>query len=250
MKLSLCVVTLNEEQNLPRCLRSCRDVVDEIVVLDSGSTDATHLIASRFGARVLHQDWLGHQGQKNKVISLATHDWVLLLDADEELSPELQAEIAQIKQAGPPAGVSGYSMPRCVLYDGRWIRHGDWYPDRLVRLFNRQRGRFVGIEPHCYAAIDASDQVVRLSGDIFHYSFRDAADHWDRAQKYSRIWAKTNYAVGRRANALSPWLHAGFRWLRTYLLRGGFLDGRQGWQIARITTREVFFKYQLLRNER
>ena len=245
MKISLCVVTLNEEENLPRCLRSCADVADEIVVVDSGSSDATGQIALGFGARVIRQQWLGHIGQKNHAVSLAANDWVLLLDADEELSPNLQSELIAFKRAGPPAGVAGGSMPRCVLYEGRWIRHGDWYPDRLVRLFNRAAGRFTGLEPHPYVQLTGSVRPFR--GDIFHYSFRDAADHWDRCEKYSRIWVQSQWANGKRAGALAPWTHAAWRWFRGYILRAGFLDSPQGWRIARMNSRETFLKYRLLR---
>jgi glycosyltransferase involved in cell wall biosynthesis len=148
MKISFCLITFNEEPNLPRCLASCADLADEIVILDSGSTDGTARIAREFHARFEHQDWLGYVGQKNQILSLATHDWVFSLDADEELSPELRAEVRRLKTGEPSPGLSGFSMPRCVLYEGRWIRHGDWYPDRLVRLFRRDRARFAGGKVH------------------------------------------------------------------------------------------------------
>ncbi len=174
MKISFCLITLNEEKNLPRCLASCAGLADEIIVLDSGSTDATEKIARQFGARFEHQDWLGFVGQKNRVLSLATRDWIFSLDADEELSPELRAEILSLKNSGAPShNVNGYSMPRCVLYEGRWIRHGDWYPDRLVRLFRRDHARFAGGNVH--ERLEISGPVQDLHGDLHHYSFADAA---------------------------------------------------------------------------
>jgi glycosyltransferase involved in cell wall biosynthesis len=245
MKISFCLITLNEESNLPRCLRSLADLADEIVVLDSGSTDGTERIAREYGARFEHQDWLGYVGQKNKVLSLATHEWVFSIDADEELSPELRTEIRRIKSAGSPADLSGWSMPRCVLYEGRWIRHGDWYPDRLVRLFRPDRARFAGGKVHERLELDGSVQA--LSADLYHHSFKDAADHWARCEKYARLWAETQHEAGRTAGPLAPFTHAAFRWFRGYVLKRGFLDGPQGWRIAGFCAREVALKYRLLR---
>ena len=180
MKISFCLITLNEEENLMRCLRSCADLADELVIVDSGSTDGTARIASEFGARFVHQDWLGYVEQKNKVLSLAQNEWVFSLDADEELSPALRKEILTLKQTTATGDVSGFSMPRCVLYEGRWIRHGDWYPDRLTRLFRRERVKFAGGRVH--ERLEISGAVTPLRGDLHHYSFRDAADHRARGE--------------------------------------------------------------------
>jgi glycosyltransferase involved in cell wall biosynthesis len=245
MKISFCLITLNEEANLPRCLASCAGLADEIVVLDSGSTDRTREIALGHGARFEHQDWLGYVGQKNRVVSMARHEWVFSLDADEELSTELRAEIRLLREAEPAADRSGFSMPRCVRYEGRWIRHGDWYPDRLVRLFRKSRARFEGGRVHERLVLEG--RVVPLRGELHHYSFRDAADHRARCEKYARLWAETQHEQGRQAGPLAPWLHAFLRWCRGYLLRRGFLDGRQGWRIAAFCAWEVHLKYRLLR---
>jgi glycosyltransferase involved in cell wall biosynthesis len=245
VKLSFCLITRNEEHNLPRCLQSCLGLAEEILVVDSGSTDGTELVAREFGARFERQPWLGYVGQKNKALSLATHEWVFSLDADEELSPELQAEVRLLKGAERPAELSGYSMPRCVFYEGRWIRHGDWYPDRLVRLFRRSRAQFAGGKVH--ERLDLAGRVVPLRGELRHYSFRDAADHWERCQAYAQLWAETQHEAGKTAGPLAPSVRGAFRWLRGYLLRLGFLDGRHGWQIACLNAREVALKYRLLR---
>jgi glycosyltransferase involved in cell wall biosynthesis len=146
-------------------------LVDEIVIVDSGSQDSTHEIAARFGARWLHQDWLGYVGQRNLALSHARHEWILVLDADEELSPQLQDEIRGLRTDGPAPDATGYSMPRCVLYDGRWIRHGDWYPDRLTRLFRSGSARYAGAKVH--ERLEISGRVIALKGDLHHYSFRD-----------------------------------------------------------------------------
>jgi glycosyltransferase involved in cell wall biosynthesis len=245
MKISFYLITLNEEENLPRCLKSCANLADEIVVLDSGSKDGTEQIARQFGARFERQEWLGYVGQKNKVLSLAKHPWVFSLDADEEFSPELIEEIKLLRGIEPAADRSGFSMRRCVLYEGRWIRHGDWYPDRLVRLFRRDRGRFVGGKVH--ERLEISGRLVSLRGEIYHYSFRNPQDHWERSQKYARLWAETQQEAGQTAGALTAYGHAAHRWLRGYVLRRGFLDGKQGWRIAAFCAREVFLKYRLLR---
>ena len=245
MKISFCLITLNEEKNLARCLKSCADLADEIIVLDSGSADGTERIARQFGARWEHQDWPGFVGQKNRALSLATQPWVFSIDADEELSSELRDEIRLLKEIEPKEDRSGFSVSRCVCYEGRWIRHGDWYPDRLVRLFRRDRARFAGGKVH--ERLEISGRIVRLWGELHHYSFTDAADHWARCEKYARLWAESQHEEGHTVGPLAPSTHAFFRWLRAYVLRRGFLDGKLGWRIATYAAAEVRLKYKLLR---
>lgn len=245
MKISFCIITLNEEANLRRCLASCRDLADEIVVLDSGSTDGTECIAREFGAKWEVQSWAGYVGQKNKLLALASNEWVFSIDADEELSPRLREEIRAICAEEPDGRTSGYSMPRCVFYEGRWIRHGNWYPDRLVRLFRRRRAQFAGGRVH--ERLEIEGKIKRLRGEIHHYSFRDPADHWERCRKYARLWAESRHETGKTAGPLAPWLRAGARWLRGYFVKRGFLDGACGLRIANVCAREVFLKYKLLR---
>ncbi len=245
MKISFCIITLNEQDNLDRCLSSIRDLADEVVVLDSGSTDRTAEIAVSHNARFEQQPWQGYVGQKNAVLARASHDWIFSIDADEALSPELQAEVARIRSNPPPTEISGYSMPRCVLYEGRWIRHGDWYPDRLVRLFRRDRARFAGGKVH--ERLETTGQIIPLTGDLHHYSFRDAADHWSRCEKYARLWAESKLEQNKSALPGAPVSHAAFRFFRAYILRRGFLDGSRGFRIAWYAAREVYLKYSLLR---
>jgi len=245
MKISFCLITLNEEANLARCLHSIKDLADEIIILDSGSTDATARIARQFGARFEHQDWLGYVGQKNRAISLARNEWVFSIDADEELSADLRDEIQAIEYEGVKDEISGYDMPRCVRYEGRWIRHGDWYPDRLVRLFRKSRGRFEGGKVH--ERLEVSGRIESLEGELYHHSFKDRHDHWQRCQKYARLWAETMHEKGRHVGPLAPLTHAAFRWFRGYVVKHGFLDGLLGLRIANYCAAEVYLKYRLLR---
>ena len=249
MKISFCLITLNEEEILPRCLRSCADLADEIVVVDCGSQDATPKIAAAFGASWHAQEWPGYVAQKNKALGLARHEWAFSLDADEELSPALRDELAALKAGEPESECSGFTVPRCVLYEGRWIRHGDWYPDRLLRLARRDRNaRFAGGKVH--ERLEVQGVVEHLRGNLHHYSFKNAADHWARCRKYARLWAESQFEAGRTAGPIAPYLHAAHRWCRGYLFKGGFLDSAQGWRIARMIAREVFLKYSLLREFR
>lgn len=243
--ISFCLITLNEEEHLGRCLRSFEGLADEIVVLDSGSRDRTQRITEQAGARFIHQDWLGYVKQKNTAIDLATHRWVFSIDADEALSPALREELLGLKAGSEPGQVSGFSMPRCVLYRGRWIRHGDWYPDRLVRLFRKDRARFAGGKVHERLEVEGTIQALR--NDLEHYSFRDVEDFKKRSDHYAQLWAETQFELGKRGGALAPISHAVFRWLRGYVLRAGFMEGGRGLEIATLCAREVFMKYRALR---
>ncbi|MGF1677588.1 MAG: glycosyltransferase family 2 protein [Candidatus Methylacidiphilales bacterium] len=243
MKISACLITLNEEANLPRCLESIRPVVDEIVIIDSGSTDRTNYIATEFNARFLRHEWEGYVGQKNFALTKATHPWILSIDADEALSPQLSEEIARLREAAAPS-VSGFSMPRVVNYQNRWIRFGDWYPDVLVRLFQKEKARFDGAQVHERLEIDG--EILPLRGELYHFSFRDEADYLKRSEHYSTLWAQDKATAGMRANGLSPWTHGTWRFLRSLLIKGGFRGGTLGVRLAFLQAREVFQKYHKL----
>jgi glycosyltransferase involved in cell wall biosynthesis len=247
MKISACLITLNEERNLPRCLKSVAPLVDEIVIVDSGSTDGTLEIAREFGARVLHQPWLGYVAQKNLALDRATHPWVLSIDADEEISPELAAAIERIR-SGPDPESNGFQFSRIVFYRGRWIRHGDWYPDRLVRLFCRDQARFTGGRVH--EKLEIPGEHPLLPGHLHHFTYAGPADRAARCARYAELWAQSAYEAGKRAYAWSGILHAKARFLKGYFLKLGFLDGGVGWEIALGNAREVWLKYRLLRKLR
>jgi glycosyltransferase involved in cell wall biosynthesis len=244
MKISGCLITLNEERNLPRCLKSLAPLVDEILLIDSGSTDRTLEIAREFGARILHQDWLGYVAQKNFALAQAAHPWILSLDADEEISPELAASIAEIKARSDNDAINGYQVSRLVHYRGRWIRHGDWYPDRLVRLFRRDAARFTGGRVH--EKLELPGEHPLLPGHLHHYTYENAADRAARSANYAALWAQSAHEAGTRAYPWSAPLHAAARFLKGYFLKAGFLDGAIGWDIALGNAREVALKYRLL----
>jgi len=247
MKISACLITLNEERNLPRCLKSVAPLVDEILVVDSGSADATCEIAQKFGARVVAQDWLGYVGQKNFALDHAQHDWVLSIDADEEISPELAAAIVKIKAdpaADAPSSPNGYQFSRIVFYQGRWIRHGDWYPDRLVRLFRRSEARFSG--GHVHEKLELRGEHPILPGHLHHFTYENAADRAKRCALYAELWARTAREQNKHAHAFSAPVHAFARLFKGYVLKGGFLDGAVGWDVALGNAKEVWLKYHLL----
>ncbi len=247
MKISACLITLNEERNLPRCLESVAPLADEIIVVDSGSADATAEIARRFGARFIRQEWLGYVGQKNFALGLAAHPWALSLDADEEISPELADAIARVKgdpAAESPGAPNGYEVSRLVHYRGRWIRHGDWYPDRLVRLFRREEARFTGGRVH--EKLELPGEHPLLPGHLHHYTYAGPDDRAARCALYAGLWAQSAHEQGRRAHPWSPALHGLARFFKGYLLKGGLLDGPAGWDVAAGNARETWLKYRRL----
>lgn len=238
MKISATIITLNEQDNLPRALQSL-GCCDEIVVVDSGSTDRTVEVARGFGARVIERDWPGYARQKNFAAEQASHDWILALDADECLSEELQRELAEIQRRG--SGFDAYSCPRLAQYRGKWIRHSGWYPDRKVRFYDRRKARWVGGYVHESVRVDGS--VGTLDGDLLHYTCSSFARHVESVNRYTTLAAHEMAAAGcgvsmTRLLAAPPWA-----FVRTYLLQRGFLDGREGLLIASMAAFYVFAKY-------
>jgi glycosyltransferase involved in cell wall biosynthesis len=247
MKISACIIAFNEERNLERCLKSVAPLVDEILLVDSGSADRTPEIAAEFGARVVQQDWLGYVGQKNFALAQAQHSWVLSIDADEEISPELAAAIARVKAdaaADAPGAPNGYQFSRIVFYRKKWIRHGDWYPDRLVRLFRRTEARFTGGRVH--EKLEVRGEHPILPGHLHHFTYEDAFDRADRCRRYAELWAHSAHEQHRRAYPWSGAIHGLARFAKGYVLKRGFLDGAIGWDIAAGNAREVWLKYHLL----
>jgi glycosyltransferase involved in cell wall biosynthesis len=245
VNITACLITFNEKDNLRRCLSSIRPVVDEIIVVDSGSTDGSQEICRSYGAIVTQHPWEGYVVQKNLALSLATNPWVLSIDADEELSPALASAIQMVRQNPPSEDISGYTFSRVVWYRGEWIWHGNWFPDVLVRLFQKERARFAGGSVHERLEIEGA--VRALPGYLHHYTFTTEEDRQQRIRKYAKLWAANAAQRGKRALPWSAAVHAGWRFIRGYVVRRGFLDGTLGLEIARNNAEEVYLKYQALR---
>ena len=226
-RLSVVVVTRNEEERLRACLEA---VVwaDEIVVVDAESEDKTVAIAQEFTDCVVVRPWPGYAAQKNTALDLATGDWVLSLDADEVVSPELRAEIARVLASDGPA--DGYAVPRRNIFCGRWVRHGGLYPDRQLRLFRRGRGRFEARAVHESVRVDG--RVESVAGHLEHRSYRDVSDFLLRADRYSTLAAEEAVAQGQRAGVSALVLRPFGRFLAMYVVQGGFLDGWRGFLLA------------------
>jgi glycosyltransferase involved in cell wall biosynthesis len=235
---TLCVITKDEEDRIAGCLDSA-GVVDRMLVLDSGSTDRTREIAASRGARVEVHDFDGHVEQKNRAVDLAETEWVLCLDADERLSPELSREIGDA--LARPDLPAAFSMPRRNRYLGRWIRHGGWYPDRKVRLFDRRRARWGGVNPHDH--VQVSGPVRELGGDILHHTYRSVSDHLRQIDLFTTISSRELAAKGRSPRLTDLLVRPIWKFLRMYVLKAGFLDGRAGFVVAVLGGYYVFLKY-------
>jgi glycosyltransferase involved in cell wall biosynthesis len=243
--LSVCIITLNEEDNLPRCLASVAGLAQQVVVLDSGSTDGTQRIAAAAGADVSIREFRGHVEQKNAALELAQHDWVLSLDADEWLDDALRAEIARLVGGAAPADLDGYELDRRSLYLGAWIDHCGWAPQWRLRLVRRGRGRWTGMDPH--DRLEVQGRVARLPGRLGHRPYRDLADHVAKVNRYTDLMAARRRQAGVRSPPLALLLRPPARFLRMYLLRAGFLDGWRGLVVSGMGAYYVFLKYAKLR---
>jgi glycosyltransferase involved in cell wall biosynthesis len=241
-KLSAAIITFNEEKNICRCLESVR-WMDELCVVDSFSTDRTVELARRYCDKVVQRKWPGHVQQKQFALEQAAGDWILSLDADEELSPEAAAEIKSVLAAAP-ADANGYSFPRQSFYLGRWIKHGGWYPDRKVRLVRRGHARWGGEDPHDKLAADG--QTRDLNGKINHYVYADISQQLRTVDSFSRITAQQWHEQGRRAGAGAMIFKTLGKFFETYVWKLGMLDGMPGFIISAISSYYVFLKYAKL----
>jgi glycosyltransferase involved in cell wall biosynthesis len=230
------IITRNEERRIAEAIASL-SCCDEVLVVDSGSTDRTREIAERCGARVLVRDWDGYSNQKNFAADQARNEWILSLDADERISIELANEIARWKQSAEGVGVS---MPRRAFYFGAWIRHSGWYPDRKIRLYDRRRARWTGDFVH--EALEVTGPIVTLSGDLLHFPYQDWADHLSRIDRYTQLAAQAARKSGKRGNILRLLFGPPVSFLKTFVIRAGFLDGWRGVLIAAAGARYVFLR--------
>ena len=242
--LSCCIIAMDEEDRIEACLDSV-SFCDEIVVVDSHSSDRTRELAAARGARVIERDWPGHVAQKEFTIRQAAHDWVLCVDADERVSPELRREIEELRERGFP-GRAGWRFPRLANYLGTWVRHGTWYPDLQLRLFDRRRAHWGGHDPHDRVELASGESAGRLAGDLLHVPYRSFSDHLHTIEQYTTIMARGMHARGRRAGladlVVRPWV----RFARFYFLRRGFLLGRKGLVLALLAGHYVRLKYMKL----
>ncbi|MGH9161159.1 MAG: glycosyltransferase family 2 protein [Vicinamibacteraceae bacterium] len=241
-KLTVTVITLNEGHQLAGALESVVDWVDEIVVVDGGSTDDTIEVARRYTDRVLCRDWPGFGPQKNRAASLASNDWILTLDSDERVTPELAASIQETLASDPSA--IAYRMRRLSWHLGRWIHSTDWYPDYQTRLYDRRRARWVDRKVH--EGLIVNGPVALLSGELRHYPYRSISDHLSTIDRYTTLWAEQAVADGHRAHLHDLVLRPPAAFLRNYVLRRGFMDGRGGFVISLMNTWYVVLKFAKL----
>ena len=241
-KLSVTIITRDEEANIRRALDSVA-FADQIVVVDSGSTDNTCRIAGEYTDQILFNEWPGHIKQKQFAVDAAAHDWILSLDADEQVSEPLAEKIRQVMSGEPKA--DAYQVNRRSFYLGRWIRHSGWYPDRRIRLFNRTRARWGGYDPHDQVVCDGHTE--RIEADLHHFSYRDLSHHMDTINRYTSIMADRLYEKGKRASIADVLFRPAFTLFKKLVLKAAFLDGYPGLVIAATSAVSVFCKYVKLR---
>jgi len=243
MKISAAIIALNEERNISRVIESLR-CCDEILVVDSGSTDRTTEIAAKLGARVVESPWRGYAGQKNFAAEQCGNDWILSLDADESLSEALEAEIWQIKKSG--ADCDAYTMPRLAQYLGSWILHSGWYPDRKVRLFDRRKARWEG--KYVHESVVVNGRIGHLESNILHFTCSSLSEHLKTMDRYTTLAAEQIIDEKRKVGLAQLLLDPPWTFFRAYVLHRGFQDGAEGLAIAYMAAFYNFLKYAKARN--
>jgi len=244
IKLSAVIITYNEEDKIERCILSLKPVVDEIVIVDSFSTDKTEEICLKHGVNFIKNPFGGYIEQKNFALTCSSNDYVLSLDADEALSEELKNSILEVKSNWTH---DGYYFNRCSNYCGQWIRHSNWYPDRKMRLFDRRMGKWGGTNPHDKFLLSKEGKKKYLKGDILHWVLPTFEDHILKANNFSTIGAKEAFKKGKKASIYTIFSHTIWRFVKSYFIKRGFLDGLNGFAISSFSSLTVFFKYLKLR---
>lgn len=245
IKLSVVIITYNEQKNIERCLLSVKDVADEIVVLDSFSTDGTQSICEKHGVKFFQHKFDGHIQQKNRAITYALNPHILSLDADEALDEVLIKSIKEIKQN---FSKDGYYMNRLTNYCGHWVKHCGWYPDTKLRLWDSRKGEWAGINPHDkYELFDGDKNTGFLKGDILHYSYYSVEDHYKQVEYFTNIASKAYYENGKKAPFFKLLVNPVAKFVDHYLLKLGFLDGKAGYLISKISAYATYLKYKKLR---
>ncbi|MCH8904644.1 MAG: glycosyltransferase family 2 protein [Bacteroidetes bacterium] len=238
-RITAIIITRNEEANIERCISSLQDVVDETLVLDSQSSDKTVEICERLGAKVIDQQWLGYAKTKNLGNEMASSDWILSIDADEELSDMLKNSVTSVKQSLE----GSYSFNRLTNYAGKWIHHCGWYPDTKIRLFNRKNTFWEDRKVHETIGFKTVEKITHLDGDLLHYSFKSVADHLERARTYSDLASQEIVKNKRTFLFLKMFFSPPTKFVKSYFFHTGFLDGYFGFLICLIGSFEVYLKY-------
>ncbi|TAE00032.1 MAG: glycosyltransferase family 2 protein [Bacteroidetes bacterium] len=237
--LSVVIITKNEERNIGRCLESLQKIADEIIVIDGFSIDQTQKICEKYGVKFVQNTWLGYSETKNFGNSLAKHDYILSLDADEALSEELQKSLILLKKNGFSA--DSYQMNRLTSYCGQWIKHCGWHPDRKLRLWNKNKGFWQGI---IHEKVEMqSPKIEFLQGNILHWSYYNISEHIQKANVYSSLGAENNFKNGKKGSIFKILFSPLIKFLKSYVLQTGFLDGFYGFVICSIASYETFLKY-------
>ena len=245
LKLSGVIITFNEERNIEKCLQSLVDVVDEIVVVDSFSTDNTKAICERFNVKFIEQKFLGYVEQKNFALSQATYDHIVSLDGDEALSETLQKSIIELKSNWK---FDGYYANRFNNFCGQWIKHSDWYPNKKLRIFDRRKAKWIGHKIHETISLNSKDSKVGiLKGDILHYTYQSYSEFSQKTEYFSSLSAQSYYDLGKKAPIWKLILNPIWAFFKSYILRLGFLDGYNGYVICKETARITYLKYSKLR---
>ncbi len=246
MKISATIITFNEEKNIRRAIESVK-WTDEIIVVDSESTDKTCKIAECLGAKVITQKWLGFSKQKQFAVDNAKNDWIFSLDADEEVSEKLRDKIKQIRDLPENGRADGYKIPRLSFYMNRPIRHSGWYPDRQLRFFNRNKGKWKDVLIHESFEMFENSKIEVLKEDIYHFSVENAAHHHKMiGERYAPLAAEQLFQRGKTTSPIKIYTAGLTTFFQTYILKRGFLDGLQGFAIARFAAHHAFLKHLLL----
>jgi glycosyltransferase involved in cell wall biosynthesis len=244
IQLSVVIITFNEEKNIERCLASVVDVADEIVVVDSYSTDKTKEICNEHEVRFIENKFDGHIEQKNFAITQAKNQFVLSLDADEALTEELQQAIIQIKNNWQ---ADGYSFNRLTNFCGTWIKHCGWYPDKKLRLWDTAKGKWGGDNPHDKVMMNKGASITHVNLDILHYSFYTIEQHLKQIDFFTDISSKAAFEKGKTSNGFTIFYKATFKFFRDYILKLGFLDGYHGYVVCKNSAHAKRLKYMKLR---
>jgi glycosyltransferase involved in cell wall biosynthesis len=245
IKLSVAIITFNEEHNIERCIKSVLPVADEIVVVDSFSTDDTERICTKYPVEFMQKPFEGHIQQKNFALAQTQHEYVLSLDADEALDETLQKEILKIKENFQ---CDGYYFNRLTNYVGQWIYHCGWYPDQKLRLFKKSKAKWAGVNPHDIIEMDPQSKISKLKGDLLHYSYDSVSDHVSQTNKFTSIAAKEAFDRGVTSNIFKIVTRPILKFLKDYFLKAGFLEGRYGFIICCINALSALLKYSKIKD--